>query len=83
MSHEKWPTWIVSYGYEGKQWCMDICAPTAEDAKKRLEAAAAWGQVDGELVARVPLVAGGFLVPFICWIRNCVSRVASKAKEVG
>ena len=66
----KWPTWIVSYGLDGARWSIDVVAKDAEDAKRRLAAAAQWGEVDGELVARVPVAGGGFFVPLIVWFRN-------------
>lgn len=74
MSNEKWPTWLVSYGYEGSKWEMKIVAKDMDDAKRRLSAAAAWGVVDGELIAEIPVWRGGFLVPLVCRVRNFFRR---------
>lgn len=53
---------------------MEVVAPNADEAKRRLAAAAAWGTLDGELIANVPMAAGGFLVPLVVWARNLWKR---------
>lgn len=70
MAEKQWPTWLVSYNFDGAQWSMHIVARTAEEAKQRLSTAATWGTVDGELVASVPVHRGGFLIPAVVWLRN-------------
>lgn len=78
MSEPKWPTWMFSYNFDGKQWSMEVIAPTAEEAKRRLDAAAAWGKLDGELIASVPLVRGGFLIPIVVWLRNAICSLSKE-----
>jgi len=76
MAEKRWPTWIVSYGLDGSQWSIDVVAPSPEDAKRRLAAAAQWGTVDGELMMEIPVTRGGFLVPLVCWVRNLFARIS-------
>jgi hypothetical protein len=80
MSTKQWPTWLFSYNLDGKQWSMEIVAPTADEAKRRLDAAATWGKLDGELIAKVPVAWGGFLIPLVIWVRNAF-RALSKQGE--
>ena len=70
MSEKPWPTWLVSYNMDGSQWSLNIVARDAEDAKRRLAQAAAWGTVDGELISSIPVWRGGFLVPVSVWWHN-------------
>lgn len=70
MAEGKWPTWLFSYNMDGTQWQISVVAKDADEAKRRLSAAAAWGTLDGELVATVPMWRGGFLVPIVCWWHN-------------
>lgn len=70
MSEKRWPTWLISYNLDGEQWSMEIIAPSADEAKRRLAAAASWGKIDGELIASIPLLGGGFVVPVVVWLRN-------------
>mgnify|MGYP000890741457 CR=1 FL=1 len=62
--------WIVHYGIDGRRWTMSVVASDADDAKRRLAAAAQWGTVEGALVARLPMWRGGFFLPLIAWVRN-------------
>ena len=38
MSESTWETYCVEYSYDGKQWSVDICATSFEDAAKRVKA---------------------------------------------
>lgn len=44
---ETWGDYSVEYALDGKQWAIDIRATSIEDAKRRLDRAAAFGAVDG------------------------------------
>lgn len=79
--NDKWPTWLFSYNLDGSQWSMEVVAPSAEEAKRRLAAAAAWGTLDGELIAKVPVGRGGILVPLIVLIRNFLHPQSQNKKE--
>lgn len=46
-------TYLFSYPYQGKQYCLDIPADSLEEAQGRFKAIS-WGQYDGELVATIP-----------------------------
>jgi len=83
MSEKKWPTWLFSYNFEGKQWSMEVVARDHDEAKRRLDAAAAWGKLDGELIASVPLSRGGFLVPLVVWVRNLIRQARSAPNKGG
>jgi len=61
---------VCSFPYDGSRWGIEIYARDFDDAKRRLERIGTNGTVDGEFVAKVPVMSGGFLVPLYCWIRN-------------
>lgn len=47
--------YAVAYAYEGGTWQIDVMARNAEEAKRRLAAAAAWGDIQGPMLrVRVP-----------------------------
>jgi hypothetical protein len=64
----------VEYGLDGKRWAIDVMAADEADAMRRIKQAAAFGAVYGCEVARVPVWGGGFLVPFVVWLRNLCAR---------
>lgn len=61
-------TYLVSYRHEGAQWQIEVRAASDRDARERL-AKLAYGQVDGELVARMPLKVG-WLAKAMVFLRN-------------
>ena len=61
-------TYLVSYNYEGAQWSLELRATSMADAKARL-GRLAFGTVDGELMATVPVIAGPF-VRLLTAVRN-------------
>ena len=64
-------TYLASYNYAGKKWGIDFSAQSTDDAKARL-ARMSYGQVDGELMATIPVAAGAgsVLVRLIVWTRH-------------
>ena len=64
-------TYLASYNYAGTKWGIDFPARGMDDAKARL-ARMSYGQVDGELMATIPVAAGAgsVLVRLIAWTRN-------------
>ena len=65
---------ICRFPYDGAEWGVEVYARDFEDAKRRLERIGTHGNVDGELMAKIPVAAGGFLVPLYCWLRNLFMR---------
>lgn len=53
-------TYLFSYNHNGKRWGFELPARSQEDAKLRL-AKIANAHFDGELVASIPVPAGGLL----------------------
>lgn len=47
-------TFTCSYPFQGGRWCFTLQARDAEEAEARFRALA-WGRLDGELVARIPV----------------------------
>lgn len=71
---DRFSTWLVSYNMDGEKWSTQIVARDADDARRRLAHAAQWGEVDGEVIAEVPVWRGGFLIPVAVWLRNLFNR---------
>lgn len=69
MADDTFKRWSVSYGFDGAQWVMYVMARDADEAKRRIDAASAFGVVDGEIIMEVPAVVGWW-VPFAVWLRN-------------
>jgi hypothetical protein len=61
-------TYLVSYTHEGAQWVIELKAASEMDARSRL-GKLVYGQVDGELVARLPVQAG-LLAKAMVFLRN-------------
>ncbi len=61
-------TYLVSYRHEGELWQIEVRAASELDARERLSKLAS-GQVDGELVATLPVQAG-WLAKAIVLFRN-------------
>lgn len=49
----KFKNYLVSYRYDGGQWNIELPAISEEDARLRLSQLH-FGQIDGEVVARIP-----------------------------
>ena len=64
-------TYLVDYNCDGAMWSMEIVARSPRDAMARLQRAATFGKVVGELHMKIPAVPGaGLLTRLICWWRN-------------
>lgn len=69
---------LFSYSFDGAIWGFSIMAKSEDDAKHRLKALA-WAKYDGEIMARIPAVAGsGLLVRGMVGLRNIVARKGRK-----
>lgn len=63
--------YIIEYGYNNRRWIIHVHATSPDDAKRRLAAASAFGDVlnpSGEIY-RVPAPIG-FWVPAWVWLMN-------------
>lgn len=69
MSHNLRP-FACEFPFDGKRWCLTIYARDHDDAKRRLERIGTNGTVEGELMATIPVAAGGFLIPLVVAVRN-------------
>lgn len=67
-SHDDFRTFLFSYRYEGAEWCFEIKAKDAQDAKARI-AKLPFAKYDGELAAVVP-VSVGWLAKLYVFVRN-------------
>ncbi|WP_374379500.1 hypothetical protein [Dongia sp.] len=63
---------LFSYRYQGADYVIEIPADNADDAKARI-AQLAWARYDGEVVAKIPAIAGP-LPAVIAWLRNLIFR---------
>lgn len=61
---------LCEFPYDGGRWGIEVYARDAEDAKRRLERIGTNGIVLGESVMKIPVVAGGFLVPLVTSFLN-------------
>lgn len=66
-------THLFSYRYEGADYVVEIPAASADEAKQRLSQLA-WARYDGELIAKIPAIAGP-LPAIAAWLRNLVWRL--------
>ncbi len=62
-------SFLIEYGFEGARWGAEIKAASAEEAKARIAAMAAFGQVKGEIMAAIP-AGGGIIVRAWTWLAN-------------
>lgn len=62
-------TFCISYNHGGHEYGLEVVADSSEDAQARLRSIGYNGRVDGELMAKIPAVAGP-LVPLFVTIRN-------------
>lgn len=77
-----WPTFLCSYRYQGSEWSFDLLAEDLEDAKARLQAIRALGQVDGKLEMKIPLnPATSIFVRVIVYLRNWLFGALASGKE--
>lgn len=53
-------TFLVSYGYKGNQYSLDIKADSWEEAEERVKVLT-WARVDGEVCCRIPCAPFGWL----------------------
>lgn len=66
-----WPIWLASYRFDGTEYCFEVPARTMEEAQRRLRAIGMNGEIDGELIAKVPKVTGlGFGSRLVCAVHN-------------
>lgn len=63
---------LVNYNHGGQRYALELHATDAEDAKARL-GSLLYGQVQGELVAKVRAPLGPF-ASLVCSIRNALAR---------
>lgn len=50
----EYPTFLVSYPFDGSQWGCEIKARDFAEAEARVKALC-WAKVDGQSVAKIPL----------------------------
>lgn len=65
-------TYLVNYQHGGQRYAIELQASDADDAKARLNSLL-YGQVCGEVVARLP-ASSGPLSSLICSVRNAFAR---------
>lgn len=63
---------LVNYQHGGQRYAIEVHATDAEDAKARLNSML-YGQVMGEMVAKVPAPLGIF-AGMLCSFRNAFAR---------
>lgn len=63
---------LVNYNHGGQRYALELHATDADDAKARL-GSLLYGQVQGELVAKVPAPLG-MLASLVCSVRNAFVR---------
>lgn len=66
--------YLCEFPYDGASWCIEVYARDRDDAKRRLERIGTNGLVLGEAGLKIPVYAGGFLVPLIVPIVNWWKR---------
>lgn len=71
---EQWGNYSVDYSLDGSQWSMPVRATSAEDAKRRIDRAAAFGNITGPWSDPIPAWHGWLWVPLIVWWRNWRQR---------
>jgi hypothetical protein len=63
-------TFLFSYNYEGAQYSFEIPAYSLDEAKARLSRIT-FAKYDGELMCKIPAVAGaGIFVRILTWLKN-------------
>ena len=75
-SEEKWPIFLYSYRYKGKEWGFELPAEGFEDAQSRLAAIHYNGKLDGKLEGAIPasVPAAGLWVRLIVFVRNLFEK---------
>lgn len=58
-------TYVCSYNYAGYKWSFEIQAESMMDARSRMAFIQSNGQVDGELMATIPVPS--FLERVLAW----------------
>lgn len=69
---EKWAEYSVDFTLDGKQWALPVMATSEEDAKRRIDRAAAFGKISGPWQSY--LAWRGWWVPAYAWVRNVLRR---------
>lgn len=69
---EKWGDYSVEYRLDGKRWTLPVRATSVEDAKRRVDRAAAFGEAKGPW--QVYPMWRGWWVPAYVWVRNALAR---------
>lgn len=74
MSEPKTNLYLLDYPYKGSLYCVEIAAPSWDDAQAHLDAIKAWGKIQGEIHDKIPVYPGlGWLarlrVEILMWWR--------------
>lgn len=68
---------LCRFPYDGSEWMIEVYARDFDDAQRRLERIGTHGKVDGIAVAKISVMAGGFLVPLVARVMNWWHRKAA------
>jgi hypothetical protein len=77
----KYPTWLVSYNFDGHNWSLSIPAKTWEEAEARLLAIGQAGKIDGKLIFSIPAFTGRWLPNLICGWNNFWKQLRNKIND--
>ena len=75
---DAYDTHLFSYGFNGRQYTIDIVAKDADEAKERLKALA-WAKYDGVLITRIP-VGLGILARITVAVRNATNALFARSQ---
>lgn len=77
LAKPQFNNYMIDYEYEGSKWSFEIPATSFEDAEARLQRAAMFGHVEGQVVMTMPAIGKGTWLPeLVCRIRNWWTRRA-------
>lgn len=65
--------YVVEYTFGNSRWGLLIDARSWEEAEERLRRIGAYGRIEGEHVATVPVIGGPFVKLFV-WLQNTFAR---------
>ena len=73
--NEKVRTYMLDYPFRGGKYCLEMAADSWEDAEERLAAIKAWGKIEGEIYATIPVTPrtqwfGGLMARLIVWWKS-------------
>jgi hypothetical protein len=75
MTAADWPTYAVTYVFDGKEWAINIPAQSPAEASRRLRAIGMTGRVEGEVAEIIPASFGaGIYVRAKTALLNLVRR---------